>query len=169
MDRRRFVASAGVGLFAIRAASVVAQRDRPPMPSPDGYTGTPVTDLQVYSGDMIDLWVQPWKADGMAFDFHATILQRSVAGEGEGFTAGDDGLVFRSLIHMELVPKGNHPLDPMDLMVATNDDLGTIAGRFTAHVVGVYAGKAEVLNAIGNSVSIPLVVASLIEPSSGAR
>jgi len=121
---------------------------------------TPESNLPTYTGSLSDIWNQPWKTEGYQVAFKAIIIQRIEASVGQGFKLGNDGLVFRSFIHVEIPDSGYQ--GPPDAYVATNDVLVKLEGKHTVDVVGIYGGK----NDAGGAWPGPLIIASSIRPNS---
>lgn len=114
-------------------------------------------DLPMYAGPVKDLWDQPWLLEGKLIEVKGTILQRIVAPEGEGYIVSEDGLIFRSILHLK-IPDGS---GIGEVFVVSNDDFRELKGAHTAIVVGKYGGIGS--DKITGYWANPIVIASSIQ------
>jgi hypothetical protein len=114
---------------------------------------SPMANASLYTGPISDLWDQPWLLEDKAISIKGTILQRLVAPPGRGYRISDDGIIFRSLLQLDIPHES-------DVFVVTNDDLASIRDLRTVEAIGRYGGIAD--NKINGHRGIPIIIADMI-------
>ncbi len=158
MNRRRFleIAALTVGSTSLWREVSADPFVIEPVKAPT-FDATPMPNLPMYSGPVNDLWDQPWLLEGKLVEVKGTILQRIVAPEGEGYVVSEDGLIFRSILHLK-IPGGS---GIGEVFVVSNDDFSALIGAHTAIVVGKYGGIGS--DKITGYWANPIVIASSIQ------
>ncbi len=145
MNRRRFLIAGAASITIIWVgAVVVAQSDQ--LTSPSSYSeeppATPEASPAIYSGDIRDLWVKPWKFEDQWVSFRGVAEQVRVAPPGEGFKVGTDSdfSYFRSQVVVEVDVPGD---ERETLLVVINADMSGIYDGDTVEVVAKPAGRHQ--------------------------
>jgi hypothetical protein len=119
-------------------------------------TGTPapVEELDLYTGDVLNLWVAPWEIGTKAIEVGGTIVHRFVGTPQEGFVLGPEGeqLVFQSVIYLK---------QDWSFFVGVNSDLSEIEGARTLIVTGTYGGLQT--DTASSGIDRPILIAHQIE------
>ncbi|HEU0164480.1 MAG TPA: hypothetical protein VFQ54_05495 [Thermomicrobiales bacterium] len=154
VSRRALVASSlvGIGLAAGGRTAFADPIDIPTVALPAS-AATPAPKNPLYTGPIADLWEQPWLLEGKSISIKGTILQRLVAPAGRGYRISDDGIIYRSLLDLD-VPSES------EVFVVTNDDLTSIADLRTVEAIGSYGGIAD--DDVNGHHGIPIVIAAVI-------
>lgn len=134
INRRLFVGLGSLGAISIPVAVLAQSVEIEPAPLP---TGTPAATPQVegpmYEGDIEDLWRQPWEIGSDLVTVGATIIQRFIGSDTQGFALGIDGLTFQSVIYAKYGFQ-------MNFFIGINNDLSELEEARTLLVTGTYGG-----------------------------
>jgi hypothetical protein len=164
MNRRTFLLTTGViaGVASWNNFGVSAQQvELTPVPiepgeaaaTPSMSGATPTVEAGIYTGDVIDLWEQPWEIGSQTVEIGITIVQRFIGSEDQGYQLGLDGLVFRSVIYAK------HDFQRM-LFIGVDSDLSEIEDARTLIVTGRYGGVQHNTDSLWED---PILIADKLE------